>query len=239
MALERKDRVKDQTTTTGTGTVTIAGLAPAGYRTITSAHTSGATVRYTILTSDLSEWEVGQGVWTAAGTTLTRVTVYASSNAGALVNFSAGTKIVFTGPVAEDTLAYAESTWTPALTFATPGDLSIAYTVNTGLYTKIGRLVVVQFVILTSTFTHTTASGAATITGFPFTVNGAIDTTGVMEWQGITKANYTQVNPRPTAGDTTALLKASGSGQALSDVAAADMPTGGTVLLRGTVSYCV
>ena len=100
MALERKDRVKDQTATTGTGTVTIDGVAPTGYRTITSAHTTGATVRYTIITSDFTEWEVGQGVWTAAGTTLTRVTVYASSNAGALVSFSAGTKIVFTGPTA-------------------------------------------------------------------------------------------------------------------------------------------
>ena len=102
MALEREDRVKDQTATTGTGTLTIAGTAPTGYRTITSAHTDGATVRYTVLTSDLTEWEVGQGVWTASGGTLTRATVYASSNSGALVNFSAGTKIVFTGPVAAD-----------------------------------------------------------------------------------------------------------------------------------------
>ena len=102
MALERKDRVKDQTTTTGTGTVTIGGVAPTGYRTITSAHTTGATVRYVIQSGDLTEWEVGQGVWTSSGTTLTRATVYASSNSGALVNFSAGTKTVFTGPVAED-----------------------------------------------------------------------------------------------------------------------------------------
>ena len=102
MALEREDRVKDQTATTGTGTLTIAGTAPTGYRTITSAHTDGATVRYTVLTSDLTEWEVGQGVWSSSGTTLTRATVYASSNAGALVSFSSGTKIVFTGPVAAD-----------------------------------------------------------------------------------------------------------------------------------------
>tara|TARA_R110000868_G_scaffold411755_1_gene708890 strand:- start:1269 stop:2735 length:1467 start_codon:yes stop_codon:yes gene_type:complete len=100
VALEQEDRVKDQTATTGTGTVTIDGVAPTGYRTFAAAHASGDTVRYTIVNSDLSEWEVGQGVWTAAGTTLTRVTVYASSNAGALVSFSAGTKVVFTGPTA-------------------------------------------------------------------------------------------------------------------------------------------
>ena len=102
MALERKDRVKDQSSTTGTGTLTIDAVAPTGYRTIASAYTTGATLRYTIMNAAMTEWEVGQGVWTAAGSTLTRVTVYASTNAGALVNFSAGVKIVFTGPVAND-----------------------------------------------------------------------------------------------------------------------------------------
>ena len=102
MAHERKDRVKDQSSTTGTGTLTIDAVAPTGYRTIAAAYTDGATLKYTIISPSLAEWEVGQGVWTAAGSTLTRVTVYASSNAGALVNFSAGTKIVFTGPVAND-----------------------------------------------------------------------------------------------------------------------------------------
>lgn len=97
-----KDRVKDQTTTTGTGTLTIDGVAPTGFRTITSAFTTGSTLRYTVLTTTGSEWEVGEGVWTTSGSTLTRVTVYASSNAGSLVNFSAGTKTVFVGPVAQD-----------------------------------------------------------------------------------------------------------------------------------------
>lgn len=102
MALEYRDRVRDQTTTTGTGTFTVAGSAPTGYRTITSAFTDGATVRYTAFTQDLTEWEVGQGVWTASGTTLTRATIYASSNAGAAVNFSAGTKLLLIGPVVQD-----------------------------------------------------------------------------------------------------------------------------------------
>lgn len=93
MALERKDRVADTSTTTGTGTLTLSGAAPAGFRAFT-AFTTGATVRYSIISSDGAEWEVGEGVWTTSGATLTRVTVYASSNAGALVSFSAGTKIV-------------------------------------------------------------------------------------------------------------------------------------------------
>lgn len=94
MAFERKDRVKDTTTTTGTGTVTLTGTAPSGYRSVSAAHTDGATVRYAI--SMGAEWEVGEGIYTASGTTLSRASVLASSNAGALVNFSAGTKDVIT-----------------------------------------------------------------------------------------------------------------------------------------------
>lgn len=95
MALEIRDRAGDTTATTGTGTVTLAGAPPSGLRTFASAgHTTGATVDYSISTLDKTEWEVGQGVWTSSGNTLTRVTVFASSNSGALVNFSAGTKEV-------------------------------------------------------------------------------------------------------------------------------------------------
>jgi hypothetical protein len=87
------DRVKDTTTSTGTGAVTLAGSAPTGYRTFASGLGSATRkVRYEILGT--SEWEVGTG--TFDGTTgLTRDTVASSSNAGALVSFSSGTKDVF------------------------------------------------------------------------------------------------------------------------------------------------
>lgn len=99
MSVQRINRVKDQTTSTGTGTVTISLVAPTGYQTF-AAHTSGATVRYLIIGT--SEWEVGQGVWTSGTNTLTRATVYTSSNSNNLVNFSAGTKTVITTPTAID-----------------------------------------------------------------------------------------------------------------------------------------
>ena len=115
MALEFKDRVKDQTATTGTGTLTIDGIAPTGYRTITSAYTDGATIRFTVLSSDLTEWEVGMGVWTATGATLTRATVFANSLGDTSnVNFSAGDKIVFTGPMADDMSFDTTATAAPA-----------------------------------------------------------------------------------------------------------------------------
>lgn len=97
---ELRDRVKDQTNTTGTGTVTVDGVAPTGYRTMAAAHTSGATVHYVIVDSTGANWEVGEGVFSS--TTLTRATVFASSNSGSLVSFASGAKTIFTGPVGAD-----------------------------------------------------------------------------------------------------------------------------------------
>lgn len=92
MALVLADRVKETTTTTGTGTITLAG-ASAGFQSF-AAIGNGNTTYYTI--SGGTEWEVGIGTYTSAGTTLSRDTVLASSAGGtAKVNFSAGTKDVF------------------------------------------------------------------------------------------------------------------------------------------------
>lgn len=143
---EYRDRVKDQTQTTGTGTLTIDGVAATGYRTITAAHTTGSSVRYTVINATGSEWEVGEGVWTAASNTLTRATVYSSSNAGSLVNFSAGAKVVFTGPVAKDlqdiATTYLALSGTGAGTmtgkiamFGVTGDVFDAYSAGTGSIT--------------------------------------------------------------------------------------------------------
>ena len=93
MALVLKDRVKETTVTTGTGTVTLAG-ASTGFQSF-SAVGNGNVTYYTIAGQGTSEWEVGIGTYTSSGTTLSRTTVLASSNSGSLVNFSAGTKDVF------------------------------------------------------------------------------------------------------------------------------------------------
>ena len=66
--------------------------------------------------------------------------------------------------------AYAESqSWTPAITFATPGDVSVTYATQTGVYYVIGKLVFVAW-NLTFTPTYTTASGKLTLTGLPLVV---------------------------------------------------------------------
>jgi hypothetical protein len=129
-------------------------------------------------------------------------------------------------------------TWTPVLTFATPGDLSVTYAANSqrGTYTKVGRLVIAEFNLTTATFTHTTAVGNLTITGLPFS-NGLANASlrGQVQWAGITKANYTDIAIRMAAGASDLTFSASGSGQAASTIQPADVPTGGTVSLNGFI----
>jgi hypothetical protein len=100
MAFVVKDRVKVTSTTTGTGTFTLGAAAVGGFQTF-SVIGDGNTTYYTITDSTAAEWEVGIGTYTASGTTLSRDTVLDSSNAGALVNFGAGSKDVFVAYPAE------------------------------------------------------------------------------------------------------------------------------------------
>ena len=95
------DRTKDSTSSTGTGAIVLTGTAPAGFQSFTTAFGAGGrVVGYSIAGQTPGEWEVGKGTFN--GTTgLTRDTVRSSSNAGALVNFSAGTKDVFVTASAE------------------------------------------------------------------------------------------------------------------------------------------
>jgi hypothetical protein len=92
MALILKDRVKETTAVTSTGTATLLG-AVTGYQSFSVIGT-GNTCYYTIASQTANEWEVGIGTYTSPNQ-LSRDTVLSSSNSGSLVNFSAGTKDVF------------------------------------------------------------------------------------------------------------------------------------------------
>lgn len=127
---------------------------------------------------------------------------------------------------------YEEGTFTPTLSFVTPGNLAVGYSERVGVYTKIGRCVSFSIAIVTSSFFHTTASGAGQITGLPF---APVASSGYglpnFSFEGITKAGYTQVNGQQGAASTVLTLVASGSGQPRANVTTADMPSAGSVLL--------
>lgn len=96
------DWVRQTTTTTGTGNLTL-GAAVTGFRTLaTAGYANTEQFPYTVFGVDSAgnpsgEWEVGTGYYISATPALQRYRVLASSNSNATVNFSAGTKHVIVG----------------------------------------------------------------------------------------------------------------------------------------------
>jgi len=105
MALVINDRVKETSTSTGTGTINLAG-AETGYESFVSGVGNGNKTYYAIELNSLGEWEVGIGTVTSGSPdTLSRDTIISSSNSDAAVTFSAGTKNVFCTLPAKKTIS--------------------------------------------------------------------------------------------------------------------------------------
>jgi hypothetical protein len=105
MALVINDRVKETSTTTGTGTFNLAG-AETGYESFVSGVGTGNTTYYAIELNSENEWEVGIGTVTSGSPdTLSRDTIISSSNSDAAVTFSSGTKNVFCTLPAKKTIS--------------------------------------------------------------------------------------------------------------------------------------
>lgn len=157
MALVLADRVKDTTLTTGTGAVALSGTPPTGFRSFGAGVGDGNTTYYTIAGVGTSEWEVGIGTYTAAGTSLSRDVVLASSNANALVPFSAGAKDVFVTYTAAKSVNYDAS-----------GNVNINITgqaaLATNLYDGSANAIPYQSAASTTTFLSS-ASGVLYSTG--------------------------------------------------------------------------
>jgi hypothetical protein len=135
MPLVVKDRVQETSTTTGTGTFTLAG-AVSGFQSF-SVIGNANTTYYAIVGG--AEWEVGLGTYTSSGTLLSRDTILESSNGGTAVNFSAGTKNVFVTYPAEEAVYQDETNAAYAPQFAASNGLNVnngtigtSYTFPTG-----------------------------------------------------------------------------------------------------------
>lgn len=122
MALILKDRIKESTTITGTGDVSLGGSSET-FDTFQSVMSNGDTTFYAIVTKEtgVDEWEVGLGTFNT-GNTLTRTTVYAGSNGTSAVNFSSGDKDIFISYPASKAVVAGED-----ITFA---DITVTGTVD-------------------------------------------------------------------------------------------------------------
>ena len=89
------DRVKDSTTTTGTGNITLSGTAPTGFQTFANRYANNVPLTYAIVGQSGGEWETGEGYLSASTTLVRSAPADGSSGLNTLVNFSAGTKDVF------------------------------------------------------------------------------------------------------------------------------------------------
>lgn len=159
MPLVVKDRVKETTTTTSTGSYTLAGAA-VGYQSF-SVIGNGNTTYYCVTNG--TDWEVGIGTYTASGTTLSRDTILESSNSGSAVNWGSGSKDVFVTYPAERSVYTDGSSIVPAssstLPVANGGTGQATYTD--------GQLLIGNSVGNTLTKTTLTAGSNVTITNGP------------------------------------------------------------------------
>jgi hypothetical protein len=124
MALTISDRIKETTTTTGTGTYTLGG-AVLGFETFTVNLSNSDTTYYCC--TDNTDFEVGLGTFTSSGTTLARTTILASSNSNNAVNWSSGTRTIFcTIPAVKSVILDASGNATLGADLTVTGDLTVA-----------------------------------------------------------------------------------------------------------------
>jgi hypothetical protein len=94
MALVLADRVKETTTTTGTGDISLGG-AETNFIAFGTALSDADTTYYAIVDDVNADFEIGIGTYTSGTNSLSRDTILDSTNAGSAVNFGAGVKSIF------------------------------------------------------------------------------------------------------------------------------------------------
>ena len=244
MAFITADRVKDTSTTTGTGNITVSGSAPFGYRTFSTVLSVADTFYYAIQGQSTAEWEIGVGTY-ASTNQFARTTVLASSASGNAVSFSSGTKNVFITLAATRTLQLGPSDTPTAGSVPYGTGSTLAYTAagSSGQFLKSNGSGAPTWVTATGTGTVTSidVSGGTTgltTSGGPVTTSGTITIAGTLA----TANGGTGGTATPTAGTipygtgTALAYSATGtSGQVLTS-GGAGAPTWTTVTGTGTVT---
>jgi hypothetical protein len=172
MAFVLNDRVLETSTSTGSGTITLAG-SPSSFQTFLAGIGASNTTYYAIQNTNANEFEVGFGTLDATGLILTRTTVYRSSNSNNLVTFTAGTKNVFCTYPATRSVNY-DSAGALAITGATTMSSSLGVTGAATLSSTLGVTNTATFTgaaIFNGTSTFNNTATITSATNSPLTVN--------------------------------------------------------------------
>jgi hypothetical protein len=229
-----------------TGVVTVQS---SGGNTVTAMDANTQAIFTCILTSGTTagSWESDYTLLVAgvASITGTANQVIASASTGA-VTLSTPQNIGTASAVQFGSLTFggsvmntytANGSFTPTFSYATPGNLSVAYVFQSVTYTRVGSLIMVAWTLI-CTPTYTTASGAIVIGGFPFTAASATSNyygTGPVITStfpaGNTAADYLILSGTNTAG-----VNGQNNG---SSFTTAQTPTGVILQLSGSVVYSI
>ena len=211
MALVVNDRVKETTTTTGTGTVTLGG-AVSGFDTFAAGIGNSNTTYYCIQLG--AEFEVGLGTLAGDSSTLARTTVISSSNSDNAVNFSAGAKNVFcTLPASKATVLDAS------------GNLTLAGAIDVDGITNLDVVDIDGAVDMASTLQvdgAITSSAGATITTADNTTQLTLKSTDADGNTG-PELDYYRLSSSPADNDYLGRTKYIGRNDNSQDVTAVDM----------------
>jgi hypothetical protein len=174
MALVIANRVKETTTTAGTGTVTLLG-ASAGFQSFAVVGNANTTY-YTIAAQVGTEWEVGIGTYTSSGTTLARTTVLANS-AGTqptALTFSAGIKDVFVTYPAGYSVSSTNNPGTAGQVLASNG-VGVDPTWVAAPGPQAGGVIYENSLVISSNYTLTAGKNAMSVG--PITINSGVAVT--------------------------------------------------------------
>ncbi len=155
-----------------------------------------------------------------------------------IIGVSSATSIALSGGTALSN--YVKASWTPTLSFSTPGNLSVSYATQNGSYTRIGNIVFVDFTLV-CTPTFTTASGSLRIAGF--VINSAkSNCAGDVGLQGANIAygsGFTNINLSTTNGQSFLSLLAFGSSKASTVIGSGSFVSGTPVSFAGSIAFNV
>jgi hypothetical protein len=165
------------------------------------------------------------------GTSPTLVTPTLGAAAATSINFGGSSLSTYT----------ATTTWTPVFTFATVGNLSVAYTTQNGYYMQIGSVVFANFAIA-FTPTFSTSAGNAQITGLPISSHNSSNNvaTGSCYTNLFTyTTSTTMCVPEIVSNSSIIILSSSGSGAANGNLTISNFTTGTAYYVVGSIAYLV